>query len=78
MADNTVHGTWIEKLIDFSVRNKFFVLIFVTMAIVASVWFAKNIPLDAATISYHLLRFHSTSPCKKIPNSLEQPESSSS
>ncbi len=47
MTNNTVKETWIEKLIDFSVRNKFLVLIFVTMAIVASIWSAKNIPLDA-------------------------------
>lgn len=39
--------TWIEKLIDVSVRNKFLVIIFVAVAIVAAVWSAKNIPLDA-------------------------------
>src|SRR3989338_3809926 len=39
--------TWIEKLIGFSVRNKFLVIIFVVVAIVGAVWSAKNIPLDA-------------------------------
>ena len=47
MNNNSPRETWIEKLIDFSVRNKFLVIIFVTIAIVASVWSAKNIPLDA-------------------------------
>ncbi len=48
MANNhTVKETWIEKLIDFSVRNKFLVIIFVAIAIVASIWSTKNIPLDA-------------------------------
>lgn len=47
MANNIVKETWIEKLIDFSVRNKFLVIIFISTAIVASIWSAKNIPLDA-------------------------------
>ena len=47
MANNSAQETWIEKLIDFSVRNKFLVIIFITVAIVASIWSMKNIPLDA-------------------------------
>ena len=47
MDNNPIRETWIEKLIDFSVRNKFLVIIFVAAAIVAAVWSAKNIPLDA-------------------------------
>ncbi len=47
MNHNSPRETWIEKLIDFSVHNKFLVLIFVVVAIVAAVWSAKNIPLDA-------------------------------
>ncbi len=37
----------IEKIIDFSARNKFLVLILVAAALVAAVWSVKNIPLDA-------------------------------
>ena len=37
----------IEKIIDFCARQKFLVLSFVFVAIVASVWSVKNIPLDA-------------------------------
>ncbi|MBP9855437.1 MAG: efflux RND transporter permease subunit [Candidatus Omnitrophica bacterium] len=37
----------IEKLIDICARQKFLVLIFVAVAIVASIWSVKNIPLDA-------------------------------
>lgn len=37
----------IEKLIDLCARQKFLVVIFTTVAIVASIWSAKNIPLDA-------------------------------
>jgi len=40
-------GGVIEKLIEFSARNKFLVLTFVAVAMVASVWTLKNIPLDA-------------------------------
>ncbi len=40
-------GGWIEKIIEFSARNKFLVLIFVIAAMVAAVWSARNIPLDA-------------------------------
>jgi len=47
MDNNTVKESWIKKLIDFSVRNKFLVLIFVIVAIMASIWSAENIPLDA-------------------------------
>ncbi len=44
---NTIKETWIERLIDFSVANKFLVLIVVAVAIVAAIWSVKNIPLDA-------------------------------
>ncbi len=37
----------IEKIIEFSARNKFLVLIFTAAAMVAAVWAIKNIPLDA-------------------------------
>ncbi len=37
----------IEKIIDACARQKFLVLLFVTAAIVASIWSVKNIPLDA-------------------------------
>ncbi len=37
----------IEKIIDICARQKFLVLIFVFVALVASVWAVKNIPLDA-------------------------------
>src|SRR3989442_806903 len=37
----------IEKMIDACSRQKFLVLIFITVAIVAAVWSVKNIPLDA-------------------------------
>ena len=37
----------IEKIIDVCARQKFLVFIFVAVAIVASVWAVKNIPLDA-------------------------------
>ncbi len=40
-------GGWVEKVIEFSARNKFLVLIFVIAAMVAAVWSARNIPLDA-------------------------------
>jgi len=40
-------GGMIEKLIEFSARNKFLVLTFVVVAMVAAVWTLKNIPLDA-------------------------------
>src|SRR3989338_2392745 len=40
-------GGWVEKVIEFSARNKFLVLIFVMAAMVAAVWSARNIPLDA-------------------------------
>src|SRR3989338_6000162 len=37
----------IEKIIDACARQKFLVLIFTAVAIIASVWSIKNIPLDA-------------------------------
>ncbi len=40
-------GGWVEKVIEFSARNKFLVLIFVIAAMTAAVWSARNIPLDA-------------------------------
>lgn len=36
-----------EKLIDFSVRNKYLVLLCVAAALIASIWSIKHIPLDA-------------------------------
>ncbi len=39
--------SWIEKIIDASVRNKFLVFAFVATAIIAAVWSVKNIALDA-------------------------------
>lgn len=36
-----------EKIIEFSARNKFIVLIFVAAMMIAAVWSMKNIPLDA-------------------------------
>ncbi len=38
---------WVERVIEFSARNKFLVLIFVASAIVASIGAIQNIPLDA-------------------------------
>ena len=40
-------GGFVERIIEFSARNKFLVLIFVIVAMVAAVWSARNIPLDA-------------------------------
>ncbi len=37
----------IEKIIEFSAKNRFVVIIFTAMAIVAAVYFLRNIPLDA-------------------------------
>lgn len=37
----------VEKIIGFSAHNKFMVLIFVGIAIMAAVWCVRNIPLDA-------------------------------
>src|SRR5579885_3848362 len=37
----------IERIIEFSARNKFIVLTFVAFAIAAGIWCAKNISLDA-------------------------------
>ena len=47
--DPTSHQSesFIERVIEFSAKNKFIVLIFVATAIVAAVWSIKNIPLDA-------------------------------
>ena len=38
---------WIERLIEFSAHNKFLVLILVAVALAASVYAIRNIPLDA-------------------------------
>ena len=40
-------GGFVEKVIEFSARNKFLVLIVVAAAMVASAWALKNVPLDA-------------------------------
>ncbi len=45
--NNLNRETWIEKLIDFSVRNKFLVILLVACSLVVAVWSVKNIPLDA-------------------------------
>jgi Cu(I)/Ag(I) efflux system membrane protein CusA/SilA len=37
----------VEKLIDFSVRNKYLVMIVVAFSLIAAVWSIQNIPLDA-------------------------------
>ncbi|MBI3088604.1 MAG: efflux RND transporter permease subunit [Candidatus Omnitrophica bacterium] len=37
----------VEKLIEFSARNKFLVIIFVVATLVGAVWSMRNIPLDA-------------------------------
>ncbi len=38
---------WIEKLIGLSAQNKYLVMIFVAVALVAAIWSIQNIPLDA-------------------------------
>ncbi len=38
---------FVEKIIEFSARNKFLILILVAAAVAGSVWAVKNIPLDA-------------------------------
>ncbi len=43
----SINETWIEKLIGFSARNKFLVIMLVMASLMASVWSMKNIPLDA-------------------------------
>ena len=40
-------GGFIERIIEFSARNKFLILILTAVAMAAAVWSAKNIPLDA-------------------------------
>jgi len=47
--DNTVEKKegWIERLIGFSARNKFMVLICVAVSLVGAIWSMQNIPLDA-------------------------------
>ena len=49
MADEmkAVKETFIEKVIEFSARNKFLVLIFFASAIILAIWALKNVPLDA-------------------------------
>ncbi len=39
--------SWVAKVIEFSARNKFLVLIFVGAAMVLAIWALKNVPLDA-------------------------------
>ncbi len=46
MSINPREG-WIERLIGASARNKFLVIIFVALAILASIQAVKNLPLDA-------------------------------
>ena len=38
---------WIGKLISFSAQNKYLVMIFVAVSLVAAIWSIQNIPLDA-------------------------------
>ncbi len=45
--NNTIKETWIEKLIGFSVANKFLVVLLVACSLVWAIWSMKNIPLDA-------------------------------
>ena len=40
-------GRFVERIIEFSAHNKFLVLIFVFVAMIAAVWSVRNIPLDA-------------------------------
>jgi len=47
MDNNTSREGWIEKLIDFSARNKYLVITFVAVAMAGAIWSAKSIPLDA-------------------------------
>jgi len=46
MASEGGHG-FVEKIIEFSARNKFLILTLTASAIAASLWCLKNIPLDA-------------------------------
>ncbi len=45
--NNQVRETWIEKLIGFSVANKFLVILLVACSLVWAIWSMKNISLDA-------------------------------
>ncbi len=45
--DNNPREGIIERIIDFSAKNKFIVIILVLCAMLAAVWSIKNIPLDA-------------------------------
>ncbi|MBI5023762.1 MAG: efflux RND transporter permease subunit [Candidatus Omnitrophica bacterium] len=47
MDNNSPREGFVEKIIEFSSRNKFIVLTFVMAAMAAAVWSLKNIPLDA-------------------------------
>ena len=47
MDNNSPREGLVEKIIEFSARNKFIVLTFVLAAMAAAVWSLKNIPLDA-------------------------------
>ncbi|MBI4340871.1 MAG: efflux RND transporter permease subunit, partial [Candidatus Omnitrophica bacterium] len=40
-------GGWVERLIEWSARNKFLVLILVAIALTGAVWSMKRVPLDA-------------------------------
>ena len=42
-----INEGWIEKLIGFSARNKFMVILLVGFSLAAAVWSIQNIPLDA-------------------------------
>jgi Cu(I)/Ag(I) efflux system membrane protein CusA/SilA len=44
---NNHKPSFVERVIEFSARNKFIVLVFVAVSLMAAVWSLKNIPLDA-------------------------------
>jgi len=46
-ANGTNREGFAERMIEFSAKNKFIVLIFITALMIAAVWSIKNIPLDA-------------------------------
>lgn len=47
MNNPSLRETWIERLVDFSVRNKFLVILLVAVSLIAAVWSMKHVPLDA-------------------------------
>lgn len=47
MNNPHLRETWIERMVDFSVRNKFLVILLVACSLIAAVWSMKNVPLDA-------------------------------